>query len=944
MIWRMRKMVSGYQIPHLILYIIITIFVLNAKLLLADSSIDAAEGPTLQEQYWMENNAEGNEKENKKVSGDDESYKKRYPIIEKFRLLLGIRSFNLRTHRGGHTSHEFLSPSPAPNSKVEAPAPAPVVPKHLHFHRQPHRTKLRATPLHHEVQHEHPNKSRHRRIVIAVAVSAGITFLITVLGLMFFCWKYGRSQRRRSSVKISVSCSDGESRRSNKYVNSSHSISKVSFDLGPEHFYLNTLGPVSEPDDSNLKHTSKDVNVSSKQNLSSLEEKKKSGREPIVSQPDNVNCSLPEEILSVHEVEEPNISETDTSNCSLPNEISPVEEHLSSDDESFHSVCDSCSSTARTSDASDRDLSNQIEVCSPLSYPSMSSPSHSVTPRKRSPWKMTPSPPTTLDPHSKQTMNSISPVSPQLIPLPPPLPPPPPPLVNFMSAKSSFQQKRITTKTTSSSTLPNVSSPQNSGSSGSTSNQQTQFPQQKLKQASASTFQGTPPPPCPPIPPPSSRGPNSSSQPPPPPPGFPQFTPVGRDGAPLTKLKPLHWDKVRATPDRTMIWDKLRSSSFEFDEKMIESLFGYNKQIKNDEVKNRSPSPAKHVLEPKRLQNMTILLKALNATSEQVCNALTQGEGLCLQQLEALVKIVPTKEEEAKLLNYQGDIDALGSTEMFVRAVLNVPFAFTRIEAMLYRETFEDEVIHLRKSFAMLEEACKELRSSRLFLKLLEAVLKTGNRMNVGTIRGGARAFKLDALLKLADIKGTDGKTTLLHFVVQEMIRSEGIRESEIITKKSYLKTKNMTVEEREEDYRRLGLDLVSGLSAELCNVKKTATVDLDVIASSVSNLSNEMLRLQHLVHDDLSMDQSCQFVHSMQSFLSYAEKNIKELQKDENRVLQHVKEITEYFHGHVSKDEANPLRIFVIVRDFLGMLDQVCKEVRTLKITHTPNSIAPFR
>jgi hypothetical protein len=28
-------------------------------------------------------------------------------------------------------------------------------------------------------------------------------------------------------------------------------------------------------------------------------------------------------------------------------------------------------------------------------------------------------------------------------------------------------------------------------------------------------------------------------------------------------LKPLHWDKVRAAPDKSMVWDKIRSSSFE---------------------------------------------------------------------------------------------------------------------------------------------------------------------------------------------------------------------------------------------------------------------------------------------------------------------------------------------------------------------------------------------
>lgn len=79
------------------------------------------------------------------------------------------------------------------------------------------------------------------------------------------------------------------------------------------------------------------------------------------------------------------------------------------------------------------------------------------------------------------------------------------------------------------------------------------------------------------------------------------------------------------------------------------------------------------------------------------------GRGLCVQQLEALAKMTPTKEEQGKLSNYDGDIDELGPAEKFVKVVLCIPFAFSRIEVMLYRETFEDEVSHLRKSFEMLE-------------------------------------------------------------------------------------------------------------------------------------------------------------------------------------------------------------------------------------------------
>lgn len=214
--------------------------------------------------------------------------------------------------------------------------------------------------------------------------------------------------------------------------------------------------------------------------------------------------------------------------------------------------------------------------------------------------------------------------------------------------------------------------------------------------------------------------------------------------------------------------------------------------------------------------------------------------------------------------------------------------------------------------------------------------------MNVGTIRGGARAFKLDTLLKLVDVKGTDGKTTLLHFVVQEMIRSEGVTAME----KSAKRNKPKSAEEREEGYRVMGLDIVSGLSTELCNVKKTASIDLDVLASSVSHLTEGMKQLKNLIEVDLSGGEGNEsFADYMKSFQIDAEGMIKELKDDEDQVLVHVREITEYYHGNASKvDEANPLRIFVIVRDFLGMVDRVCKEVRSVKACHGPNPAIPFR
>ena len=54
-----------------------------------------------------------------------------------------------------------------------------------------------------------------------------------------------------------------------------------------------------------------------------------------------------------------------------------------------------------------------------------------------------------------------------------------------------------------------------------------------------------------------------------------------------------------------------------------------------------------------------------------------------------------------------------------------------------------------------------------MFHRILDAVLKTGNRMNTGTNRGNAHASNSMHSSGLADVKGADGKTTLLHFVVR---------------------------------------------------------------------------------------------------------------------------------------------------------------------------------
>ncbi|KAL5988105.1 hypothetical protein ACLOJK_035868 [Asimina triloba] len=468
---------------------------------------------------------------------------------------------------------------------------------------------------------------------------------------------------------------------------------------------------------------------------------------------------------------------------------------------------------------------------------------------------------------------------------------------------------------------------------------------------------GPQPPPAPP--PKAGAGVRPGAPRPPPPlapsrkPGGPAPPPPGRAGnlrkhsgsagssesdAPKTKLKPFFWDKVLASPDHSMVWDEISSGSFQFNEEMIESLFGYNAPEKPKNNRNREQASKEHtyihLLDHKKSQNISILLKALSVTMEEVCDALLEGNELHTELIQTLLKMAPTAEEELKLRLYNGDLSQLGHAERFLKALVEIPFSFKRMETLLFIGSFKDEVSSIKESFATLEVACTELKSSRLFLKLLEAVLKTGNRMNDGTYRGGAQAFKLDTLLKLSDVKGTDGKTTLLHFVVQEIIRSEGARAARIARESisfSSINSDDMMEEpltETAEHLRNLGIQVIEGLGSELQNVRKAAVLDADMITNMVANIGQGIVKAKEFLKSDLQgVGEEDKFCCKLRSFVENAEGDAKFLFTEEKRMRALVKCTTDYFHGNMGKDEG--FRLFVVVRDFLGMVDKICKEVK---------------
>ncbi|CAI0550214.1 unnamed protein product [Linum tenue] len=468
-----------------------------------------------------------------------------------------------------------------------------------------------------------------------------------------------------------------------------------------------------------------------------------------------------------------------------------------------------------------------------------------------------------------------------------------------------------------------------------------------------------PPPPRPP--PPGAPGPPAPPKPRPPPPPKSNLrpSPLGPkrpnksgsnddgtdDGGQKTKLKPFFWDKVMASPNQSMVWHEISGGSFQFDEEMIESLFGYNANKNNNERKREVVDNSVQyiqIIDPRKAQNLSILLKALNVTTEEVLDALREANELPVELLQTLLKMAPTADEELKLRLYAGEIAQLGPAERFLKALVEVPFAFKRIESLVFMSSLQEEVTTLKEAFVTLEVASNKLKNSRLFLKLLEAVLKTGNRMNDGTYRGGALAFKLDTLLKLSDVKGTDGKTTLLHFVVLEIIRSEGIRavraakaNASVSSVMSDDLSEDPNDKAAEEHYCNIGLQVVSSLSNDFDEVKKAAVLDADMLSSTLGKLRKSLTKAKAFVESDMKSDEESEFYAALVGFMNRADSDIAWLSEEEKRITALVQSTADYFHGKSGKEEG--LRLFSIVRSFLTMLDKACKEVKEARAKKVP-------
>lgn len=68
-----------------------------------------------------------------------------------------------------------------------------------------------------------------------------------------------------------------------------------------------------------------------------------------------------------------------------------------------------------------------------------------------------------------------------------------------------------------------------------------------------------------------------------------------------------------------------------------------------------------------------------------------------------MLKMAPTADEELKLRLYSGELSELSPADRFLKTLVDIPFAFKRMDALLFMSTLQEEVTSTKESFETLE-------------------------------------------------------------------------------------------------------------------------------------------------------------------------------------------------------------------------------------------------
>ncbi|CAB1456267.1 unnamed protein product [Pleuronectes platessa] len=244
------------------------------------------------------------------------------------------------------------------------------------------------------------------------------------------------------------------------------------------------------------------------------------------------------------------------------------------------------------------------------------------------------------------------------------------------------------------------------------------------------------------------------------------------------------------------------------------------KKEAKDETDNRTPQFKKKVkelriLDSKTAQNLSIFLGSFRLPYEEIRDIVLEVDEDRLSEslIQNLIKNLPEQKELSALAELKGEYEELVESEQFSIVMSSVKLLRPRLNGILFKLTFEEQVNNIRPDIMNVTFACEEVKKSESFSKLLELVLLVGNYMNAGSRNAQTFGFNVNFLCKLRDTKSIGHNTTLLHFLAQKCEESH----PEIL-----------------------------GFPDELEHVENASRVSAEILKSSLTTMERQIQRLEN--------------------------------------------------------------------------------------------------
>ncbi|XP_024139155.1 protein diaphanous homolog 1 isoform X2 [Oryzias melastigma] len=440
------------------------------------------------------------------------------------------------------------------------------------------------------------------------------------------------------------------------------------------------------------------------------------------------------------------------------------------------------------------------------------------------------------------------------------------------------------------------------------------------------------PPPPPPLPgmgpPPPPPPPGAPGLPPPPPgPGMPPPPPFGMGGwgapappqlpfglqpkkeyKPEVQLKRANWSKILPTDlSENSFWTKAKEDQFESNELFAKLTVTFSSQTKTskakkeqdggDDKKQQQKKKVKElkILDAKTSQNLSIFLGSFRLPYEEIkCAILQVNEKVITESLvQNLIKQLPGPEQLSVLGDMKDEYDDLAESEQFGVVMSGVKRLMTRLQGILFKLQFEEQLNNIKPDVVSVTEACEELRKSETFSKLLQIILVVGNYMNAGSRNGSAFGFSISYLCKLRDTKSADLKQTLLHFLAD-------------------------VCQEQYPD--------VMSFPDELIHVEKASRVSAETIQKNLEQMSRQIKNIEKdLETFPPPQNENDNFVEKMSIFVKQANEQYEKLDMLHKNMEKQYEDLGEYFVFDPKKISVE--EFFSDLNNFKNMFQQAVKE-----------------